>query len=149
MTDVERQVAADAQHQPLLSSEAQSHDRDARWNRADHPDGVDASEHAPDGPQRGRERAEHPGRILQRAVVGQRRHLDVFGNRIRLTAGHGIDPAYKEEAVEVWAEREYEADERNVGRVPVVVMPEGYLEVDAKPPVLRCGIGHCCNSRTD
>jgi hypothetical protein len=30
-----------------------------------------------------------------------------------------------------------------VGREPALVAPKGNLEVDAKPPVLRCGIGHC------
>jgi hypothetical protein len=37
----------------------------------------------------------------------------------------------------VWSEREYEADKRNVGREPALIAPEGYLEVDSKPPVLR------------
>jgi hypothetical protein len=47
--------------------------------------------------------------------VRQRRHLDVVGNRVVLAAGLGIDTADKDETVEVWPEREHEADERNVG----------------------------------
>jgi hypothetical protein len=45
----------------------------------------------------------------------QRRHLDVVGNRVVLAAGLGIDSADKDETAEVWPEREYEADKRNMG----------------------------------